>query len=130
MIKEKIKSVAFFLFLAVLSFGFAALKYPVDNSFVLAEDEGSEGSEGSGGSEGGSEGKYEYVTETVIVTPSRTVYEEQTLEIALPDIDRDGIADENDPHPDVAEIYVVKDEDKDGIDDEYERFFEKIRIAK
>ena len=41
--------------------------------------------------------------------------------ITLLDSDGDGILDKDDPHPDVAEIYIVKDENKNGIVDKYEQ---------
>ena len=43
-----------------------------------------------------------------------------TRTIVLKDSDGDGILDGEDPHPDVAEIYIVEDEDKNGIVDIYE----------
>lgn len=48
------------------------------------------------------------VTKTII----ETVYEA--------DSDRDGLIDKNDPHPNIAEIYIVKDENLNGVDDTYE----------
>lgn len=95
---------------------FIVYDYPENVPVVQAKDESSE--------------KVEYETKTVIVTPQRTVYEKQVRNVVLPDKDRDGIEDENDPHPEVAEIYIVSDEDKNGISDEYEQFFGKIRISK
>lgn len=58
--------------------------------------------------------------ETVIVEPARTITENQTRIIYLSDKDRDGIADARDPHPEVAEIYVVKDDNSNGIVDALE----------
>lgn len=36
------------------------------------------------------------------------------------DSDRDGLIDRNDPHPSIPEIYITKDENKNGISDDYE----------
>ena len=60
------------------------------------------------------------VTQTVVVTPARTVTEDQVQTITLPDRDSDGIADSEDPYPDVAEIYIVKDDNLNGIVDTFE----------
>lgn len=41
--------------------------------------------------------------------------------ITLKDSDGDGLLDADDPHPDIAEIYIVEDGDKNGIVDEFEK---------
>lgn len=56
----------------------------------------------------------------VIIKSEKTVTEEQTQTVLLKDSDRDGIDDTKDPHPYIAEIYVVIDENKNGIADEFE----------
>lgn len=58
--------------------------------------------------------------ETVVVSPARIVTEQQMQTISLPDRDRDGIPDDEDIHPDIAEIYIVKDENSNGIVDTFE----------
>lgn len=55
-----------------------------------------------------------------IVTPAKTVYETQIQTVQVPDSDRDGIADSQDPNPNIAEIYIVKDENLNGIVDSLE----------
>jgi len=60
------------------------------------------------------------VTQTVVLTPERIVTENQIQTISLPDRDRDGIPDGEDVHPDIAEIYIVKDENLNGIVDSFE----------
>lgn len=44
-----------------------------------------------------------------------------TKVITLPDSDGDGLLDKDDPHPKVAEIYIVEDKDKNGIVDDFEK---------
>lgn len=64
--------------------------------------------------------KIEYVTETVIVKPAQIVTEIIMKNFVVRDSDKDGLLDENDPHPDVPEMLIVKDENKNGIVDSYE----------
>lgn len=40
--------------------------------------------------------------------------------VVLKDGDGDGLLDSDDPHPDVPEIYIVEDENRDGIVDAYQ----------
>lgn len=69
----------------------------------------------------------EFIAEPVVTSIPEIVYEEEVIEVpVISDKDHDGIADENDPHPDVAEIYVVIDENRNGIVDEFEQFSENI----
>ncbi|MEI7890645.1 MAG: hypothetical protein WCI36_01615 [bacterium] len=58
--------------------------------------------------------------QTVVVTPAQIVTEYQTETISLSDRDLDGIADVDDQYPDVADIYIVKDENGNGIVDTFE----------
>jgi hypothetical protein len=41
--------------------------------------------------------------------------------VTLKDSDGDGLLDRDDPHPNVAEIYIVVDENKNGIVDGFEK---------
>ncbi|HAV10973.1 MAG TPA: hypothetical protein DCX32_00275 [Candidatus Moranbacteria bacterium] len=66
------------------------------------------------------------VTKEVIIRPGRTVIEEQVKKITLPDSDRDGLVDEEDPHPDMAEIYIVSDDDRNGISDAWDEMKKKL----
>ncbi|EKD58802.1 MAG: hypothetical protein ACD_56C00048G0003 [uncultured bacterium] len=59
------------------------------------------------------------VTE-VVRLPDKIVTRTIIENIIKKDSDRDGLLDEKDPHPDIAEIYIVKDDDKNGIDDKYD----------
>lgn len=43
-----------------------------------------------------------------------------TKTVTLKDSDGDGILDNSDPHPSVAEIYIVKDDNSNGIVDDFE----------
>jgi hypothetical protein len=44
-----------------------------------------------------------------------------TKTIVQKDSDGDGLLDPNDPHPNIPEIYIVIDEDKNGIVDQFEK---------
>jgi hypothetical protein len=58
--------------------------------------------------------------ETVVVSPARIVTQQQLQTVLLSDRDRDGIVDSEDVHPDIAEIYIVQDENLNGIVDTFE----------
>lgn len=136
--KRLIFAIIFFLFFPMAFYVTNNIDYKF--SIVKADDdEASEASEKSEGSYEDEEDNYDYENSVVddveefisnpIITPApETIYEEETVEvITISDRDNDGIADENDPHPDVAEIYVVIDEDANGIVDEFETYFEEIK---
>lgn len=62
----------------------------------------------------------------VIKTSNKMVWAKTTTRIdtkviTLEDSDGDGLLDENDPHPNIAEIYIVADENKNGIADDFEK---------
>jgi hypothetical protein len=59
-------------------------------------------------------------TTKTIVTPSKTITKTVMVDKVLKDSDRDGIIDDEDPHPNIAEIYIVRDDNLNGIDDNYE----------
>jgi hypothetical protein len=44
-----------------------------------------------------------------------------TKVVTLNDSDGDGLLDADDPHPNIAEIYIVADEDNNGIVDSFEK---------
>lgn len=52
---------------------------------------------------------------------AETTTSSSTRTIILKDSDGDGILDAEDPHPEVAEIYIVKDENSNGIVDQFEQ---------
>lgn len=56
-----------------------------------------------------------------IVDPPKTIVVNEVRTVELVDTDRDGIADETDPHPDKAEIYFVSDVNQNGIVDSFEK---------
>jgi hypothetical protein len=55
-----------------------------------------------------------------IISPQTIITQTIMQNITLADYDRDGVADENDPHPNIAEHLIVNDSNFDGIDDRYE----------
>lgn len=59
-------------------------------------------------------------TVQVITIPAKTITRTVMKDVILIDSDRDGLFDENDPHPSIAEIYIVFDENRNGIADQYE----------
>jgi hypothetical protein len=60
------------------------------------------------------------VTKTIIVQPEKIVTSTVMQDVQIPDSDRDGLPDETDPHPNIAEQLIVQDTNLDGIDDRYE----------
>ena len=60
--------------------------------------------------------EYEFVTQKLPDTVVDTV-----VEIPRYDSDGDGLYDDEDPHPDINEFLIVKDDNLNGIDDKYER---------
>ncbi|KKQ51771.1 MAG: hypothetical protein US70_C0013G0022 [Parcubacteria group bacterium GW2011_GWD2_38_11] len=83
----------------------------VDRKDVEEVDENSEES---------SSKKTTTVKETFVVEPAKIVTENQIQTILLSDRDRDGIPDDEDQYPDIAEIYIVRDDDLNGIVDTFE----------
>jgi hypothetical protein len=64
------------------------------------------------------------VTQTIIDPPTTVVtYQAKTIEYA--DSDRDGLIDIEDPHPNIPEIYFVKDDNFNGIVDTFENYVAK-----
>ncbi len=55
-------------------------------------------------------------TKTTVETDVKTV----TKTTVIKDSDGDGILDEEDSHPDIAEIYIVEDKNLNGIVDSFE----------
>ncbi|MDP1883784.1 MAG: hypothetical protein Q8L10_00270 [Candidatus Moranbacteria bacterium] len=60
--------------------------------------------------------EYEFVTQKLPDTVVDTV-----VEIPRYDSDGDGLYDDEDPHPDINEFLIVKDDNLNGLDDRYER---------
>lgn len=58
--------------------------------------------------------------ETVYVKLPDTVVT-TTKKIPRYDSDKDGMYDDEDPHPAINEFFIVKDENRNGIDDSYEQ---------
>lgn len=67
-----------------------------------------------------SQTKTKTVKQTIIISPAKMVTENITQDILLSDKDFDGIPDSEDPHPDIAEIYMVSDDNLNGIVDDLE----------
>lgn len=61
----------------------------------------------------------ETITQTVKL-PDKIITKTIIENITKKDSDRDGLLDENDPHPNIAEMYVVNDNNNNGIDDKYD----------
>lgn len=82
--------------------------------FVRAEDDDEEDGDSNQAD------TQQYITKTIVVEPAKTIYEKVIRNIEFSDTDHDGLINEEDPHPSVAEIYVVKDDNQNGIVDEFE----------
>lgn len=65
----------------------------------------------------------EKLVDQIIQLPDKYITKTIIENIIKKDSDRDGLLDENDPHPEIAEIYIVSDENKNGIDDKYDLDF-------
>lgn len=98
-IKNEFNILALFLPFFLIFFSFAASS-PVS---VAADDERSESSSSS---------SREVITNTSTSTSTKT--------ITINDSDGDGLLDNEDPHPNIAEIYIVKDDNLNGIVDDFE----------
>lgn len=88
------------------------------------EDEEEEDDDEEDKDESGDDEKEDEKTanETYTITePARTVTNTVMKTRIVIDTDQDGIPDGEDPHPDIAEIYVVSDDDRDGISDWLEK---------
>lgn len=94
---NKFKNISFFLLA-----GFLLVLFVISVA-VFAEDDDEDEYEHH---EGHSDPEITIDTSTAIVTFS--------------DSDGDGLLDENDPHPSIAEIYIVKDDNLNGIVDDFE----------
>ena len=55
-----------------------------------------------------------------IKDPDQIITTTETKTISLPDRDKDGVADDEDPHPDIPEIYIASDNNANGIVDSFE----------
>ncbi|HEX8974402.1 MAG TPA: hypothetical protein VF817_02865 [Patescibacteria group bacterium] len=55
-----------------------------------------------------------------ITSPSTIVTKTVIKSFDLKDSDKDGLPDESDPHPDIAEIYIAQDDNNNGIVDRYD----------
>lgn len=65
--------------------------------------------------------KPQATTKTVTTQPSVSTKVETTTKTTIyKDSDGDGILDNDDPHPGISEIYIVEDENKNGIVDKFE----------
>lgn len=62
-----------------------------------------------------------FMTIGYLAVKAETKVETSVETISLPDKDGDGLLDENDPHPDYPEIYIVKDDNRNGIVDQFEQ---------
>ena len=120
------KKINFFIFslLAIFLFSFSV---PTPPSFSIAwaedeeeqEDEKDEEDEEDEEDEKDDEEKSSDSESKTTITyvPVTTIIKRL---VTLKDSDGDGIEDPQDPHPSVAEIYVVKDENFNGVVDQFE----------
>lgn len=100
--KKTERSKFFSLLLPLAAVLLLVLSYP-----VRADDD-----EDEGGSSSSSSSSSKATVKTDVSTKVDTVI--------LKDSDGDGILDQDDPHPSIAEIYIVEDADQNGIVDKFE----------
>lgn len=65
--------------------------------------------------------KTKMITKTV-TDPATTVVVNELRTVELADGDRDGLVDTEDPHPNIPEVYLVKDDNSNGIVDTFENY--------
>lgn len=89
------------------------LKYSLIPVSLADEDE-----EDDEENDGESSSKVEYKT-VYTKLPDTVVYAKK--QIPRYDSDSDGLYDDEDPHPAINEFFIVKDDNLNGIDDQYEQ---------
>lgn len=114
------KKIAATSLLLIAAFGFLAL-----SSVHADDDEAEEHEDGEEyavpSSEAVSVQEESVKTERRVVTdPPQIIWENQVQTVMVPDQDRDGLVDSEDPHPAIAEIYIAKDDNLNGIVDSWE----------
>ena len=88
------------------------------------EDEDDEDDDDDNNNDNGSAGNSSSSTKTKTVTtyvklPDQII--KKTIEETIYDSDGDGVFDPEDPTPNLHDVFLVKDENRNGIVDEYER---------
>ena len=108
-----IKNRKYFLVTLFITVIFTAL---IGGVFVWADDNEYEG------------GYYQSVSPVTVTPPVTAVATQQTpaasvktITTTLQDSDGDGILDKDDPHPTIPEIYIVTDNNHNGIVDKFEK---------
>lgn len=101
--------------LGTLQFG-ASIAHAEDDE---EDDEDDEEKDGEEDDEDDSENKSSSTTYTYTI-PGQVVTSYVLRDVTLPDSDFDGLPDSDDPHPAIAEIYIVEDADRDGIVDQFD----------
>lgn len=136
---EMKKTNIYFILIFVLVFSFASTGYYAflrNTNFAFAdddeEDENEEEDEEDEEDEGEDDSDY---TETVdqqdliiinqpiipvVENVAQSILKNENEVVYLSDRDRDGIADKDDLNPDITEIYIVKDDNLNGIADNLE----------
>ncbi|HAT73838.1 MAG: hypothetical protein US30_C0004G0061 [Candidatus Moranbacteria bacterium GW2011_GWF2_36_839] len=106
-----------FIFILLIPVLFATNFY-----FVKADDDNeTEERNEEGDEEDDEDYKPQTTTKTIITQPSVSTKVETTTKTTIhKDSDGDGILDETDPHPAISEIYIVEDNNKNGIVDKFE----------
>jgi len=121
MFKKKF-AILFMVFSLIFGGGLSVFHFASadDDEEEYDEDEDDEDKDEDEEDESSSSEKTVTVQETIVVEPAKIVTENQLQTISLSDRDRDGIPDDEDKHPDIAEIYIVKDDNLNGIVDTFE----------
>ncbi|EKE18573.1 MAG: hypothetical protein ACD_9C00291G0004 [uncultured bacterium] len=105
---------SFFLVISLASVEFFQPKY-----FAVAEEDEEEDEEDHEDENDEDEKDEEDDKEvvTIVKEPDSIITTTRMQTVVVKDGDQDGLADELDPHPQVAEIYIVNDDNKNGIAD-------------
>lgn len=59
-------------------------------------------------------------TKQIITIPAKTIVKTVLKDVVLKDSDRDGLFDDQDPYPTIPEIYIVRDDNNNGVVDQYD----------
>lgn len=104
--KEKIKWLGIILMVVFFAVG---------NLAVRAEDDDDDEDDDD-------EERYESSSNSNVTSVAQTTTTSKSVEtVILKDGDGDGILDKDDKHPNVAEVYIVEDNNKNGIVDSFEK---------
>ena len=110
-----------FIFILLIPVIFATTFYLVKADDDNETEERDEKDEEDNEDDNDEDYKPKTTTKTIVTQPSVSTKVETTTKTTIyKDSDGDGILDSDDPHPAISEIYIVEDNNKNGIVDKFE----------